>query len=872
MRLPIWFLTVAVLFAETASGAARWSGEKGARPHQTRLSAGEQHTCAVLDDGRVVCWGRNSLGQLGDGTHTTRLSPVTVSGLGTAVAISAGSFHSCAVLSVGTVRCWGLNSQGQLGNGATTDTSTPVAVSGLTNVVSIAAGGTHSCAVRVDGSVWCWGAAIANGADTASAVPVKVNVSGAVAVTAGANHACALLAGGQAACWGQNASGQAGYYGGQSAHSQPALAWDGVATLTSVVEVSAGGLFSCARLAAGSVYCWRSDNYAQFGNDTITTGSPAAVQSFATRTLALATGASHTCAIVDDGTVDCWGNDTAGQLGYAAFYGSWESPHPASAVMNAVEIAAGAEHTCARIADGSIRCWGDNTYGQHGDGISGQTGTDSVVGVSGTFLGWGFTSGNQFTCGRRGNGAPACWGGGTQGQLGDTSNASSSNPAAVSAAANSIALAAGSAHACALDASGAVSCWGANSHGQLGDGTTQARNQAANVQGGLHFAAISAGDFHTCGITSQAPGGNSQTAVYCWGAGDHGQNGASADSSMPVRVGTYDGPAALATGSRFTCVLYAFGSVGCWGDNSSGQLGNGGTAPGAVLSIVPGLVNVTGIAAGANHACALTAFGSILCWGDNSRGQLGNNSTNPEYFPTTVQGITDAVSISAGAFFTCAAHADGTASCWGSNDSGELSAIDASDHLTPTLVGNFRLCGFCTGGRLFSPLQGVVAIATGTSPSQPTRQHACALLAGGVIDCWGNNSQGEIGDGTTTNRSIPTVVNSFAANVDPAASLRTSHLAEVTALIDCEAGGHVRILLSLEQDGITGSGEVAAGCQSRLLRVPVTIPAHGPAGFQAGAATAHVEAIVRDDDEIVEDTHWTRQVTLSVSGSKPEDR
>jgi hypothetical protein len=225
--------------------------------------------------------------------------------------------------------------------------------------------------------------------------------------------------------------------------------------------------------------------------------------------------------------------------------------------------------------------------------------------------------------------------------------------------------------------------------------------------------------------------------------------------------------------------------------------------------------------------------------------------------------LSEVVTISAGAFFTCTAKSGGAASCWGANDAGELGAKDNVDHLTPTPVAA-SVFSLPTGGTTFLALTGVVAIVTGTSPLSPTHEHACALLVTGVIRCWGDNSQGEIGDGTTTNRARPTVVNSFAANVDPTATLRNDRIAEVTVLINCDAGSQAHIILSLEQGDVSGDGHAEARCEGRLLRVPMTIPARGPSGFRAGPATAHVEAIVRSDSSILEDTHWTRQVTLAV--------
>jgi alpha-tubulin suppressor-like RCC1 family protein len=281
---------------------------------------------------------------------------------------------------------------------------------------------------------------------------------------------------------------------------------------------------------------------------------------------------------------------------------------------------------------------------------------------------------------------------------------------------------------------------------------------------------------------------------------------------------------------------------------------------------VPGLASVVAIAAGASHVCGLTGSGGVLCWGANGRGQIGDNSTQPAPFPNTVQGLTDAVAVSAGAFFTCAVQAGGTASCWGANDSGELGAKDSVDHLTPTLVASATFF-LPTGGTTFLALAGVVAIATGASDLSPTKEHACALLASGVIRCWGDNSQGETGDGTTNNHARPTLVNSFAANVDSAGTLRNSRIADVTALIDCDTGSQALIILTLQQGAAKGTGLAVAACEGRLAQVSMTIPALGLSGFQAGAATAQVEAIIGSLGStvgiILADTHWTRQVTLS---------
>src|SRR5439155_640288 len=174
----------------------------------TRVVTGDAHTCALLGDGTVQCWGVGDSGQRGDGTfNNISTVPGAVVGITGAVAVAARGYHSCALLGDGTVWCWGRNSDGQLGNGTTIGSPVPGRVAGLPSATAVSGGFQHTCALLADGTVQCWGrnleGQLGDGTTTSSSTPVRVGgITGAVAVSAGILHTCALLANGTVKCWG----------------------------------------------------------------------------------------------------------------------------------------------------------------------------------------------------------------------------------------------------------------------------------------------------------------------------------------------------------------------------------------------------------------------------------------------------------------------------------------------------------------------------------------------------------------------------------------------------------------------------------------------------------------------------------------------
>lgn len=184
-----------------------------------QVAAGATHNCAVTSRGRIWCWGSNAFGQLGDGTRMMRISPVRVSGLDKGVTqVALGEAHSCALMSDGSVRCWGTNARGELGDGTAQERHSPVLVKGLRSAtaVQITAGAFHACALLSSGTVKCWGynrfGQLGDGTISNRLVPVTVKglPTDIVQISAGSAHTCALSADGEVFCWGSNQNGQLG--------------------------------------------------------------------------------------------------------------------------------------------------------------------------------------------------------------------------------------------------------------------------------------------------------------------------------------------------------------------------------------------------------------------------------------------------------------------------------------------------------------------------------------------------------------------------------------------------------------------------------------------------------------------------------------
>jgi len=338
------------------------------------------HTCALLSNGSVRCWGQNNRGQLGDGTTNNSSTPVAVEGLGGVTAVAAGTQHTCAILSSGSVMCWGDNFDGELGNGTTTDSSTPVAVHGIGGAIAISAGDAFTCALVTGGSVTCWGyngwgqlGSSTTDEDLAgfpcSTTPVSVSgVVGATGVVTGDGHACAVVSGGTVLCWGANVDGQLGdgilgtETGSTTTGSPTPME---VVGLSGAIALAANAPNTCALLFDGTVRCWGGGMTHVFGAGLSTELTPVTIQDISDATALSAGGAI--CVMISDGTVRCWGANDYGQLGDGTTTDSG-TPLAVPGVSGALSLATGAAHTCALLSDRKVKCWGYNLQGELGDG------------------------------------------------------------------------------------------------------------------------------------------------------------------------------------------------------------------------------------------------------------------------------------------------------------------------------------------------------------------------------------------------------------------------------------------------------------------------------------------------------------------------
>lgn len=500
--------------------------------------------------------------------------------------------------------------------------------------------------------------------------------------------------------------------------------------------VAAGLVHSCA-VEGGQVLCWGYNGHGELGDGTRTDRrTPAPVVGIADA-VEVAIGAWHTCARRIGGEVMCWGEGGSGQIGDGQ-RGARLTPARVEGLAGATRLAAGMQHTCALAAGGEVWCWGSDTFGE--SGAAGPEDRPRPVRVPGLRGVTAIAAAGNCSCAVV-EGQVRCWG---QMPLpdADAKLAHETGPVAVPGVAGAVEVAAGERHACARTGDGRVLCWGEGRDGQRGDGVRdepprpwpgrhpppqrRAPRGVATVVGVADAVAIAAGGDTTCVRTTMG-------TVQCWGAGRDGQlgDGGSEVQARPVTA-EIDGVADLSVGSAHVCVRRTDGAVWCWGYNDYGQADNRGVGAGAApLQAIAGRAEE--VAIGEAHVCA-RGDGKVWCVGDNAYGQLGDGTRTAREVPVVVPGIADAAQVIAGTRHTCVLRRGGVVQCWGDDTFGQLGRPGAilgepfDEHRGPLPLPPIEAR---------SSAVAVSPVGLGAVKLLAVHEHAtCALQVDGAVVCW----------------------------------------------------------------------------------------------------------------------------------------
>src|SRR5690554_993922 len=413
-------------------------------------------------------------------------------------------------------------------------------------------------------------------------------------------------------------------------------------------------------------------------------------------------------------------------------------PEPAGVTFTS--IISGDYHSVALGSDGNAYAWGDNYYGQLGDGTNTDSNTPVQVQAPAGVTFTSISAGVNHSVALGSDGNAYAWGDNSAGQLGDGTNTDSNTPVQVQAPAGVTftSINGGGYHSVALGSDGNAYAWGDNSAGQLGDGTNTHSNTPVQVQApaGVTFTSINGAGYPPVALGSD---GN----AYAWGDNSAGQlgDGTNTDSNTPVQVQAPAGVTftSINGGGYHSVALGSDGNAYAWGDNSAGQLGDGtNTDSNTPVQVqAPAGVTFTSINGGGYHSVALGSDGNAYAWGDNSAGQLGDGTNTHSNTPVQVQapaGVTF-TSINGGGYHSVALGSDGNAYAWGDNSAGQLGDGTNTHSNTPVQVQ-------APAGVTFTSISGGL-------------YHSVALGSDGNAYAWGANWDGQLGDGTNTNSPTP---------------------------------------------------------------------------------------------------------------------
>jgi alpha-tubulin suppressor-like RCC1 family protein len=756
-------------------------------------------SCALKTDGAVYCWGPNNYGQVGDGSTVDRLTPYgipTLSSGVTSITSSPDGTSYCAIKS-GAVYCWGRNDNGQLGNNTTTNQKTPVQ--------------------PLDGGT----------------LQPTILASGVTQIAMSNYHTCALK-NTILYCWGTNSWGQLGT-GNTNNYYTPALI---ISSGVSSVSLSYGwnGTSTYAIMSTGELRTWGYNGYYQLGNSNTTSSNTPIPNIFTSGVTAAVSNDYQTC-VIRNGALLCWGYQ-ANTTYYLAnnFYNySNVSPTPSTGISSGVTaVALGNQFGCA-IVNAQLQCWGNNGYGQVGNGNTSNP-SSIYVNPNLTSISALYIKDNR-TCVVKSSGALYCFGANGSGESGSNTgfdNYVTSNPvAAVSSgtgtSTKSVAMSVNGS-TCAVVSSG-LRCWGRMDRGQvpigvIGNKTTPSTITLGGGTTGVTKVTKGTGNLYSsmptrCAIRS----GN----LFCWGANHAGQigDGTTTYKSTPYQVLTGGVTDVKVSTSGTVCAIQS-GAVKCWGYNGYGNVGDSGSTNRTTPYAVPSMnLGVTALDIAPDHTCGVSNSIAV-CWGYNGYGQVtGTNVNNGNNLPPTtissVQYVTNVYTMNNRTCLMSTTAGSSTLYCWGYNPYGALGTYNTTNYYTPQVIwgsGGFTFyaysqeeaahsCGIKSGslacwgyngyGQLGIGNTSQYTYPVGVSATNPTfiaigtqwsSNSTCGIF-NGAMKCWGYNGQGQLATGDTTQQTTPfaTVLNGA---VDAVNKISLSNVGGCAVVGDTGSGGYLR--------------------------------------------------------------------------------